>query len=192
MGVSAETKAIDPDLVASLSGGDAFFQRMAELKAANETADASLAQLNLGKKANVAYADATAKLAQAQNALEDANAGAVDILARAQKSASQTIAGAQAKADGILAQAAKEVQSSQDEVKAARVLADELLTTASATKAKADEILVLNTAVQTELDIKQAELDKAIADNAAMRGDLEKRAAAFNSAAQAASSVALK
>ena len=72
------------DMDAIVSGGDAFLRRHADFQSAAANYKKADSDLNLGKAAHVAHAEAMALLAQAKETLDAANAEAERIVAAAQ------------------------------------------------------------------------------------------------------------
>jgi hypothetical protein len=116
---------------ASIQGGNAFLVRMQSLLDAKARHDEALAELNLGRTAAAALADAQAK--QVDGAQKQADADAMfaqanAVLRKAQADAADTSKAAQAEAAALIAQA----QRDRDEAATVKASADAVLAAANA------------------------------------------------------------
>lgn len=167
------TSGANPDLSAIVAGGDAFLARVKTFQDAKIAAEAALDNLNLGKNVAAVMAEAQAREAKAQQAIDDAQSEAYKIVAEAKTQAAAILADHHTQAQTVLSSAKAQVDGLDEEVKTARKMltdwsdqtkaeANSIMGSAVAAKAKADKLHADNHDAANKLAVAQAQAEDAL------------------------------
>lgn len=182
------------DLDAIIQGGDAFLERIKAIKVAKDEFNQAFENLNLGKSAAAALADAQTTVANAVTSADEIKAEAEKLLADARNEAASIVPAAQTEADQIIAQAKAEAARLNAEVDVGRQAlvewsnktkeeANGIMQQATATKSAADKQLADNQVAAATLAEAQAQAQAAIDKANVLQATLTAKIDAVNRAA---------
>ena len=187
VGVSATRAGADPESVLMLihQGGEPFMQRMKALGEVKTAAIAALADLDLGKEVTAAYAEATAKHAEALSVLDQANTDAKQILERAKIEAAGAIQNANSEYERIV----KEAKAQHEEATKKHSAATDVLAAAKAEASRlTSEVRAIREQAAIELDLikkKTADMDAAKVAHDAAKAKTDELVRSLNSKMEA-------
>lgn len=187
------TESQNIDLDAIISGGDAFMSRIKELQTAKAQAESALADLQLGRSATQAMADAQASKELATKMLDDARHASEEweqkgkakydeLLRSAKEQAEIIVAAAQKRADGLDQQVADARNMLNEWSEKTKAEANSIMAQAVASKVSADKQLADNGVAAKELAVARLELQKAMDETIAKQGELDAKIEAIKAA----------